>query len=307
MKIWIINTLLIFLSYSGFGKKYEPIQLGDKKELIYDFCITPGNTYIYSIDNNHIFKWAIATSSLTDSVTTNKNLRRIAISKDQSFLAIGTKNGDILIQNLKNNSWLPEMSADSEISGISFHPEEKKLAFSCLNGDVGIIDIDKNQITFKINMGYPLYGVGFRKTDNNIIVYGNSGSVIVMSNDGSEIVDEIPTASKYVSQVLCLGEDKFAHCGSKQKHLYISDFKNSNKSRSIPDLPGSAVFIDQHQSSESCFLGGFLNGKIKIVHNFGKQSINLKFPIIKARFLNDGNRLDFVVLTYGKGLMLVRF
>lgn len=303
-------TLILFTSCSLVAQERSIQYIGPDNLDVRDFCITPGNQFVYTAAGNTIDLYEILSGQKIHSVSfdAGEEIRSIALSSDSTFLVAGTDKGSIEILMLVDNSRQSIQCSKHPVTSVAINGFNSRIASGTADGEIIISDMH-GRISERLKAHEDII------TD---IEFSNDGALLLSSGmDGGILVTDLQGApeSYFLSRKntpcrsIAINSDMSGFLASYDEGAVYKWFITSNNTfidEGKTSQGGWSTGVDYHRDGRT-WVSCSSSGKIEINSTFDiKYSFRLKGVATRVKFcyLQDP-RLLVLFSVYKGGLVLL--
>jgi WD40 repeat protein len=311
-RIFILFTFLSisFPGYSQKGKAYTVYKTDSK--IIYGICFTDRGEALGIADNNAIKVYATEGNKLLNEFKNGhkRQILAIDISKDSTLLVSGGKDSVIVFWDFISNRILKSLTFQKGIiTSLQISPDKRYLVSGGTDRKVYLYDIEKNEIVHEFSdHSDDVTSVKFSPDGKLIASASGDGLINIYDVESFKLIASLNGHRSWVRDISFNREEtKLISCGDDSKIItwnisnIDSIYMNESSSMGFTWLLSIDIFKDS-----KTYVSGGIDGKIRIVTNFGYYTTRIGKPINKIIFKpNEGSILQVALATRGKGVILI--
>lgn len=306
MKIFLI-LLLSVLELTQLDAQFS---IGNKNDLVYDFCYSKDGSILVVPLNNKIEILETVSYSIVKTLSTEQQTPILAIDINSSGENIVTcgKDSSIVIRDIKTdrNNVLLRYQSSCMITEVKYSPNDRLMATVTNNNDIIVRDALTLESKFILKQHSDYI------TDIEFI--GNTGliscsadhSIIIWDIIKEEAIARWKAGNQWIRDVsINKSLNKVASCGDDGRITLwnISDIHNVRKistGKQSSDWLMSCDFFD-----DNTFAVAGHNKRVKIYTPFGNYDYKTGACINKIAFMPNNYELIVAIATHGSGLIIV--
>jgi WD40 repeat protein len=302
---------LLAFNVSSYPQNTRYQSFGNKKEIVYDFGVSSGGTWLVLPQSNDILIYGIKTSEIVHTFKGGhtRQVLTVDLSADSSVVASGGKDSLLNIWNVNDQVIKMTYKLPGVVIITRFSPDQKYLAAGTAHGEVRVYNIATGSLEYQSDFpGNDITTLGFSR-DNKLFVFAGSDKTIhVLSALSWKPMTELTEHTDWVRDlVFSRDSSKMVSCGDDCNMILwdITKSQSIYKSGILKTNSGWMCSTDIHNDGKTCVFGG-LDGNIGIPDSPLLYHFHLKNTIQKIRFLpNTGSTMIILAATRGKGLIMI--
>lgn len=310
-----IFALFAFLSISTFGysiKESAFMVYKTDSKIIYSICFTDKGGAIGIADNNAIKVYSTKGNKLLNEFKNGhkRQILAIDISKDSTLLVSGGKDSTIVIWDFVNNKILKSLTYQKGIiTSVRISPDKRYLISGGTDKKVFLYDIEKDKVMHEFSdHSDDITSVKFSPDGKLIASASGDGLINIYNIENFKLITSLKKHRSWVRDISFSGDSiRLISCGDDSRIITwnISDINRITIENSSREGFDWLLSVDLNEDSKTYVSGG-IDGKIRIVTNFGTYTTRIRKPINKVIFKpNEGTYLKVAVATRGKGVILI--
>ena len=312
-KILFISFILCFISISGYCQKESKYKvINTVSNNVYDICFSKNGISIAVTDNNTIKIYTTYTKEFLKEFINGHTaeIRAIDISKNDSILVSGDKDGKIVVWDFINNKILKTLSYQKGvISSLKISPDARFLVSGGIDKKVYLYDLKNNSLLHEFtDHSDDVTSVAFSPDGKLLASAGGDKTIKIYDLSNYKMVTSLTRHKSWVRAIAFSSDSKkLISCGDDSRVITWDlsqkdkiDFQNEEKF-GLDWL----LSVDFNEDNNTYTFGG-MSGRARIITPTDRYDLNIGKPINKIKFKpKEGNFLKVVIATRGKGVIFL--
>jgi WD40 repeat protein len=311
------ETILLaaFLTFSAIGysvKKEAYIVYQTDSKTIYGICFTNKGGALGIADITAIKVYSTENNKLLNEFKNGhkKQILTINISKDSTLLVSGGRDSTIVLWDFINGRILKTLTFSKGIvTSVFISSDGRYLLSGGSDKMIFLYDIQKDKVIHEFSdHSDDITAVKF-SPDGRFIASASGDGLINLYDAGNfKLIASLKGHRSWVRDISFSSDGtKLISCGDDSRVITwnISETGSITIAESLNEGFGWLLSVDLYEDSKTYVTGG-IDGKIRIVTDFGKFTSKIRTPVNKVIFKpKEGTYLKVAIATRGKGVFLI--